>query len=87
MLFQQEGAGLLNRPNPFSSLFREVAEMAQAALRGSAYFELRELSCDFSGGRLTLTGRVPSYHLKQVAQAAVARVPGVVEIDNHLEVS
>jgi hypothetical protein len=86
MLLQTEPAALLNRPNPFGSLFREIAETARATLRRSAYFELRDLSCDFSGGVLTLTGRVPSYHLKQLAQTAVAELPGVVEIDNHVVV-
>ena len=76
----------LDRPNPFAALFREIAEIAQQALRRSSYFELRNLSCDFSGGILTLRGRVPSYHLKQLAQASVAEVPGVVEVHNRVEV-
>lgn len=75
------------RPNPFALLFQEIAEIAQAALRRSAYFELRTLSCDFAGGVLTLHGRVPTYYLKQLAQAAVVGVPGVVEIDNRVEVA
>ena len=86
MLLECEPAALLNRPNPFGSLFREITEAARAALRRSGYFELRGLSCDFSGGILTLSGCVPSYHLKQLAQVAVAHVPGVVAIDNHVEV-
>jgi hypothetical protein len=86
MLLQTDPAAYLNRPNPFGSLFREIAESARATLRHSPYFELRDLRCDFSAGVLTLTGRVPSYHLKQIAQTAVAGVPGVVEINNHVEV-
>jgi osmotically-inducible protein OsmY len=86
MLLEAEPVAVLNRPNPFGSLFREIAETARAALRRSAYVELREVRCDFSGGVLTLTGRVPSYHLKQLAQVAVAAVPGVVAVDNHVEV-
>jgi hypothetical protein len=77
---------VLDRPNPFASLFQEIAEIARSTLRRSSYFELRDVSCDFSGGTLTLRGRVPSYHLKQLAQASVAEVPGVVEIDNRVEV-
>jgi osmotically-inducible protein OsmY len=77
---------VLDRPNPFAVLFQEIAEMAQTALRRSSYFELHGVSCDFSGGILTLRGRVPSYHLKQLAQATVADVPGVVEVHNHVEV-
>ena len=66
MLLQTEPFAMLNRPNPFGSLFREIAETARTTLRRSAYSELRNLSCDFSGGVLTLTGRVPSYYLKQL---------------------
>jgi hypothetical protein len=84
---QKPIAALLARPNPFAVLFREIAEIAQAALRRSAYFELRSVSCDYSGGVLTLHGSVPTYHLKQLAQASVADVPGVVEIHNRVEVT
>jgi osmotically-inducible protein OsmY len=87
MLPNQEAIAALTRPNPFAALFQEIAEIAQAALRRSAYFELRNVSCDYSGGILTLRGRVPTYHMKQMAQASVAEVPGVVEVHNRLEVT
>ena len=77
---------MLARPNPFAALFQEIAEIAQQVLRQSSYFELRDVACEFSGGILTLRGRVPSYHLKQLAQASVADVPGVVEVHNRVEV-
>ena len=83
----QPGLATLTRPNPFALLFQEIAEVAQAALRRSAYFELHSVSCDFSGGILTLYGRVPTYYLKQLAQASVADVPGVIEIHNRVEVA
>jgi hypothetical protein len=82
----RQPTAMLERPNPFAALFQEIAEIAQAALRRSAYFELRDVSCDFRGGTLTLRGRLPSYHLKQLAQTAVAEVPGVVDVDNRVEV-
>jgi len=53
---------------------------------GHPTLKLRDVSCDFSGGVLTLRGRVPSYHLKQLAQSHVAEVPGVLEVDNCVEV-
>ncbi len=87
MLPHRQPVAVLDRPNPFAALFQEITEIAQAALRRSAYFELREVSCDFHGGVLTLRGRLPSYHLKQLAQTAVAEVPGVIEVDNRVEVS
>ena len=77
----------MDRPNPFAALFQEIAEIAQQVLRRSSYFELRNVSCDFSGGVLTLHGHVPSYHLKQLAQSCVADVPGVVEVHNRVEVA
>jgi hypothetical protein len=86
MLTDGRHAALLERSNPFASLFQEITEIAQAKLRGSSYFELRGVCCDFSGGVLTLRGRVPSHHLKQLAHANVSEVPGVLEIDNRVEV-
>ena len=84
---RQQVNATLSRPNPFALLFQEIAEIAQAALRRSAYFELRNVSCDFSSGILTLNGSVPTYYLKQLAQTSVADVPGVIEIHNHVEVA
>jgi hypothetical protein len=82
----EEAMTVLSRPNPFAALFQEITDIAQAVLRRSAYFELHDVACDFSGGILTLRGRVPTYHLKQMAQASVAEVPGVVEVHNRVEV-
>jgi hypothetical protein len=87
MSLTQEAMATLTHPNPFAALFREITEIAQAALRRSAHFELHDVSCDFSGGVLTLHGRVPTYRLKQLAQASVADVPGVVEVHNRVEVT
>jgi osmotically-inducible protein OsmY len=86
MLTDCDPAAVLNRSNPFTTLFQEIAEIAQAKLRRSSYLELRDVCCDFCSGILTLRGCVPSYHLKQLAQANVAEVPGVLEVDNRVEV-
>ncbi len=61
-------------------------ELAESSLRRSAYLALRQLSCEFRAGVLTLRGRLPSYYLKQMAQAAVAAVEGVERVDNQIEV-
>ena len=86
MMTDRNSSALLNCSNPFAALFQEIAEIARAKLRGSSYLELRDIRCDFSGGVLTLQGCVPTYHLKQLAQANVAEVPGVLEVDNRVEV-
>jgi osmotically-inducible protein OsmY len=83
----QQANATLSRPNPFALLFQEIADVAQSALRRSAYVELRNVSCDFSSGVLTLSGHVPTYYLKQLAQTSVADVPGVIEIHNRVEVA
>jgi hypothetical protein len=61
-------------------------EMAESRLRRSAYPALKDLSCDFRAGVLTLRGFLPSYYLKQVALAAVAKVEGVERINDQVEV-
>ncbi len=86
MSLQRPLTAVMDRPNPFVALFQEIADLAQATLRQSAYVELHDVSCEFSGGILTLRGRLPSYYLKQLAQAAVAEVPGVIEVHNRVEV-
>jgi osmotically-inducible protein OsmY len=66
------------RPNP--------ADLAERALRSSPYLALRNVACDGRDGVLTLRGCVPTYYLKQVAQAVVARVEGARLIVNEIEV-
>jgi hypothetical protein len=54
-------------------------------LRSRPYRALERVSCEYREGTLTLRGRVPSYYLKQLAQAALAGLVGV-RVANHLEV-
>jgi hypothetical protein len=60
--------------------------LAEALLRGNPYLALRSVSCDCRGGVLVLRGCLPSYYLKQVAQEAVARLPGVQAVDNQIQI-
>ncbi len=39
------------------------------------------------GKTITITGRVPTYYLKQLLQEAIKAVPGVVNIDNRVHVT
>ncbi len=55
-------------------------------LCGSPYIDLHRLAYTWCDGVLTLRGRVPSYFLKQIAQAIAASVAGVAAVDNQLEV-
>lgn len=63
-----------------------TAEQAEVWLRRSPYLALRNISCECRDGTLILRGCLPSYYLKQQAQAAVGRVEGVGPIANEIEV-
>jgi hypothetical protein len=63
-----------------------ICELAERRLRESPYFFLRRISCQFSGGVLTLRGRVPYNRLRGFAEGIVARLDGVQSIDNQVEV-
>jgi osmotically-inducible protein OsmY len=55
-------------------------------LHASGYLLLRQVKCDVSGGVVTLSGRVPSYHLKSVAQSVLMKIKAVRHVRNLLEV-
>ena len=63
-----------------------VEAAAKARLRQSSYQAIRSVSCEFDGRILTLSGRVPSYYLKQIAQTVAGRIEEVEQINNRLEV-
>jgi len=69
-----------------SRLSDQVAAAAKQCLRSSPYFTIRELSCEHDEGVLVLRGRLPSFYHKQLAQTAVAGVPGVAQVVNLVEV-
>jgi osmotically-inducible protein OsmY len=63
-----------------------VQERIQRQLLDNPYHALRSISWNYRQGVLTLHGRLPTYHLKQMAQAAVASVEGVEQVFNCIEV-
>src|SRR3954452_23660823 len=69
-----------------SSPARGVAECAESRLRCNPYLALKNVSCAYHDGVLTLHGCLPTYYLKQMAQATVARVEGVERIVNEIDV-
>jgi len=71
---------------PYSKETSEIAERAENHLRRNGYFALKNISCEYSEGVLTLTGWLPTYYLKQVAQTTVACLEGVERIENRIEV-
>jgi carbon storage regulator CsrA len=68
--------------------FRRTAieEEAEDRLRRCGYLALRDISCEISEGVARLRGHLPTRYLKQVAQAIVTEVEGVVVVMNQIEV-
>jgi osmotically-inducible protein OsmY len=66
---------------------KERIEAAAARrLRASSYLGLRQITCTFRDGVLTLAGQVSSYFLRQMARALVRDLDGVEAIDDRLVV-
>jgi hypothetical protein len=63
-----------------------IADIAQQKLRESPYYFLRNLTCHFDEGVLTLRGWVPMGPLRQLAESIVCRIDGVHEVVNRVEV-
>jgi hypothetical protein len=77
-------SGILFLPRPESAQL--VVEGAERCLRSNSYLALKNVSCEYNEGVLTLRGCLPSYYLKQIAQMAVSRLDGVKRINNEIEV-
>ena len=63
-----------------------IISKAAGALRQSFYPPLRQLSVEGSDGNLVISGKVSSYHLKQLAQEAVMAFRGPLRLVNHVDV-
>jgi osmotically-inducible protein OsmY len=66
---------------------RALEAEARAALNQSAYPAVRQVKCICRDGEVVLTGRVPSYYLKQIAQSEIRRRMADAPICNSLEVA
>ena len=65
----------------------DVASEVRRRLGDSSYCFLRAVRCEFADGTLTLSGRVPSFYLKQIAQTLGHKVDGVERIVNLIDVA
>ncbi len=66
---------------------RQMHAAAATALAASKYGPLRKLDCRVSAGVVEITGSVPSFYLKQLAQAAVLQLYPASIIRNLVRVS
>lgn len=58
----------------------------QDALNRSGYGEFRRVDLDCEGDVVTISGRVPTFYLKQLAQSIVLAAPGVGRVNNEIRV-
>ncbi len=65
---------------------QEVATRARCRLKERLYSGVRTVSCEYDRGMLFLRGRAVSYYHKRLAQEAVARVEGVAQVINEIDV-
>ncbi|MCX7423326.1 MAG: BON domain-containing protein [Planctomycetia bacterium] len=77
-------------PNSISSSYgedaREIESAIQDALILTGYGELRNLQVKFCAEAVTISGRVPTYYLKQLAQCVAQDVPGIGRVHNEIHV-
>ena len=63
------------------------AELAERIYKASHYRAIRQLACQFEAGVLIISGRVPNYYLKQLAQTLIRNVDGIGQIVNQVHVT
>lgn len=63
-----------------------ICAVVMAALRSTGYRLLANLQCEVQDGIVKLSGSVPSFFLKQMAQSVVLRLDQVKRVENSLEV-
>ena len=65
---------------------RQMANAVERRFQESPYRSIRMLQCEHRGEALILRGRLPTLHLKQLAQSIALRVPGVAVIHDSIEI-
>jgi hypothetical protein len=61
---------------------REVTRAAKIRLKESPHWAIRGLSCKCCRGVLFLRGHLPSFYQKQLAQEAIGKLEGVLQVVN-----
>jgi osmotically-inducible protein OsmY len=79
--FQRRRSGYMQAPRCLS-----LAERVERALRANGYPALRTIEVSVEDRRVVLKGRIPSYYVKQMAQAVTLAVSEVQELSNEVEV-
>jgi hypothetical protein len=77
---------LLGAATPARDRAQELLAAIGDCLFASRYADLAFVDYELQGDRVVLCGTVPSYQLKQVAQALVMRIVGAGRVVNRLVV-
>ena len=83
---QMNADGAAATPLTQSVVDLDLATRVGCALRATGFAPLRGVEVTVHEQLVILSGQVPSYHLKQLAQATALAVPGAQEVRNDLEV-
>lgn len=65
----------------------EFSDLVHSAIATNPYLAGRKLRYEAESGRVVLQGTVSTFFQKQMAQEALRRIDGVLEIENQLEVN
>jgi osmotically-inducible protein OsmY len=65
----------------------ELAKRVYESLQGLGHKQFVTVQCSAVGNRVELRGSVVSFYQKQLAQTIAAKVAGVHQVKNHLEVT
>jgi hypothetical protein len=63
-----------------------LCDAAYRQLRSCGYRHLSWLRCEVADGVVVLSGRLPSFYLKQVAQTVVQKLDALKGLKNHIQV-
>ena len=63
-----------------------VIHEAERRLESSSHLFRRSVHCDYDHGTLIVSGSVPSFYLKQTAQALLSGIDGVTRLQNEVRV-
>ena len=63
---------------------RMIESLVKSAFRRHGYTQLDNVNCHVDRNTVVLTGELPTFHLKQVAQTIAMSLPQVAYIDNQI---
>jgi hypothetical protein len=81
-------AALLEQPSTQSCERYDLSTLARQHLEHHPHFRGRvgDVFIEQHGRTLLLTGKLPTFYLKQLVQEAIRRVPGVRHVQNMIDV-